>query len=202
MIPRLTSLVLVALVSWTAGCRKDQPAPLPEIHGTLPTFELVDQTGAPFASKSLIGKLWVVNTFFTSCRSICPPMMASLKRVATRLPASVPIVSISIDPDNDTAEVLARYAKDHGIDGTRWRLLTGDYSAIRALVVDGFRTALGTPPEHRTAGDDIEHSGKLMLIDGESRLRGWFSSDGPGTDALAAAVTALQAAATEAGGAR
>lgn len=191
---RHVAMIGVAVVALMAGCRKDTAAPQPEIHGTLPTFTLVDQAGSPFSSSSLAGKTWVVNTFFTSCRSICPPMMASLKRLAERLPASVPIVSISIDPDNDTPDVLTRYASDHGIDGTRWRLLTGDYPAIRALVVDGFRTALGTPPENRTAGDDIEHSGKLMLIDGEGRLRGWFSSDGPGTDSLVAAVTALQAA--------
>jgi protein SCO1/2 len=192
MSPRTVVLMWVLAVALMAGCRKDAVAPVPEIHGTLPAFALVDQAGAPFSSTSMVGKIWVVNTFFTSCRSICPPMMASLKRLAERLPTSVPIVSISIDPDNDTPDVLTRYASEHGIDGTRWRLLTGDYPAIRALVVDGFRTALGTPPENRTAGDDIEHSGKLMLIDGEGRLRGWFSSDGPGTDSLVAAVTALQ----------
>ncbi|MBT9559076.1 MAG: SCO family protein [Myxococcales bacterium] len=190
----LTTALALALM---AGCRKDAVVPLPEVHGTLPAFALTDQSGTPFSSTSLAGKTWVVNTFFTSCRSICPPMMASLKRLAEQLPKNVPIVSISIDPDNDTPDVLTRYAADHGIDGDRWRLLTGDYAAIRSLVVDGFRTALGTPPENRTAGDDIEHSGKLMLIDGEGRLRGWFSSDGPGTDSLVAAVTALQASSAE-----
>jgi protein SCO1/2 len=187
--------LLLVCVLLGVGCKKaPEPAhgaTAPEVYGTLPEFRFTDQAGRQFGTADLKGSVWVGNTFFTSCHSICPALMAAVKRLSTSL-EGVPVryVSFTVDPDNDTPEVLAAYAKKTGADGERWRLLTADYKDIRTLIVDGFKTALGTPPVGAAPSIDIEHSGKLFLVDGQGRLRGYFPSDGPGLEALAAAAKA------------
>ncbi len=184
---RRLALALVCLAA--IGCRKAPPAP--DDLGALPPFELIGTTGQPFGSRALLGRPYVLSTFFTSCRSICPAVMSAVRQLRARAP-DLRCVSVTIDPDNDTPAVLEAYGKSYGADGDGWRLLTGDYHAIRALLIGGFKTAVGeTPSRTGQAADDIEHSGKLMLVDGRGHLRGWFSSDAAGVEALLDATARL-----------
>jgi cytochrome oxidase Cu insertion factor (SCO1/SenC/PrrC family) len=91
-------------------------------------------------------------------------------------------VSISVDPEHDTPGVLADYAKGIGVDPARWTLLTGDPARIRSLVVDGFKTPLPPPATAAPGVIDIAHTGKLVLVDGEGRVRGYYGSDEMGLD--------------------
>ena len=188
------ALLLVPILTLAAGCKKDAPpAPaVPDTFGVIPAFAFVDAGKAPYGSADLAGKVWIANTFFTSCRSICPPLMLAVSELRTRL-ADTPVafVSITIDPDNDTPDVLTRYAVDRLYTAPNWRFITSSYEATRALVVDGFRTALGQAPKDRSDGTDIEHSAKLFLVDQTGHLRGWFSSDAKGLDAIEQAARQL-----------
>jgi protein SCO1/2 len=121
--------------------------------------------------------VWVAGFVFTRCPSSCPVVtkaMADLRESLDRGGLDVGMVSISVDPEHDTPEVLARHAADVGADGESWRWVTGDLRAIRALVVDGFRLGVG----HREpqAGDlyDIAHSTKLALVDSSGGVRGYY----------------------------
>jgi cytochrome oxidase Cu insertion factor (SCO1/SenC/PrrC family) len=91
-------------------------------------------------------------------------------------------VSISVDPEGDTPAVLTDYGKTLGVDSSRWTLLTGDPERIRQLVVEGFKTPIEPMPEGGAEPMDIAHTGKLVLVDGAGRIRGYYDSTEMGLD--------------------
>ena len=97
---------------------------------TIPDVELLDQDGRKvrFYTDMLKGKTVVINAFFTTCTSVCPPMNRNLEKVqealGDRLGRDVFIVSISVDPTTDTPTRLKEYAQRfHAKPG--WTFLTG-----------------------------------------------------------------------------
>ena len=87
--------------------------------GELPTFAFRDQRERPVSDASLRGSVNIVDFFFTSCPIACPKLTKRLAEVEQLLSernrdrASLPVrlVSISVDPENDTPAKLADYAK-------------------------------------------------------------------------------------------
>jgi protein SCO1/2 len=147
----LAALVICAACAANAAARQQaapRPAPPPrpaEVadphaghHMAEPTaaqkyfsdVELLDQDGRKvrFYSDMLKGKTVVINAFFTTCTSVCPPMNRNLEKVqealGDRLGKDVFIVSISVDPTTDTPPRLKEYAQRfHAKPG--WTFLTG-----------------------------------------------------------------------------
>jgi protein SCO1/2 len=158
----------------------------PPVLSQLPAFSLVGIDGKPFGSQDLRGQVYVASFFFTSCRSICPALMKGVARLqdgfAQRNVRGIRLVSITVDPEYDTPEILGEYAKTLGVDPERWTLLTGDPEAVRRLVVDGFKTPLVAPPPGGPGPIDIAHTGKLVLVDGSGRIRGYYGTDELGLD--------------------
>jgi protein SCO1/2 len=158
----------------------------PPVLSQLPEFSLVGADGKPYGSSELRGQVYVANFFFTSCRSICPAIMQGMRRLqdgfAQRNIEGVRLVSISVDPEHDTPEVLGEYAKGMGVDPLRWTLLTGDPEQVRRLVVDGFKTPVIPPAPGGPGPIDIAHTGKLVLVDGAGRIRGYYGTDELGLD--------------------
>ena len=161
------------------------PAP-PPVLGHVPPYTLTDSSGRPFGSVDLAGHAYVASFFFTSCPSICPALMRAVARLQDRYKAEmvegVRLVSISVDPAHDTPARLQAYAAGIGADPKRWTLLTGSPEQIRAVVVDGFKTAMSEPGTQTPDLIDITHSGKLVLVDAEGGLRGYYDSDEMGLD--------------------
>lgn len=169
-------------------CMRHVPEPLP-VTQEIPEFALIDQDGNPFGSAELEGTIYVVNFFFSSCPSICPQLMtamADLQDLVQQSGNDIHLVSITVDPENDTPEVLRAYGEEYGADFERWHLLTGDRDDIVALVVGGFKTAVGERTELEDPSVyDITHSAKLILVDGQGRQRGpYFDADEEGVDEI------------------
>ena len=158
----------------------------PPVLSKLPEFSLVGVDGKPFGSAELRGQVYIANFFFTSCRSICPALMKGVSRLqdafVQRNIDGIRLVSITVDPEHDTPEVLGAYAAALSVDPRRWTLLTGDPDQVRGLVVDGFKTALFPPKPDSPPPLDIAHSGKLVLVDGAGQIRGFYDSDELGLD--------------------
>ena len=118
----------------------------PPVLGRVPAWTLTDSAGRPFGSTDLRGEVYVVSFFFTRCPSICPALMRGVARLQegfdSRGDEGIRLVSISVDPEHDTPEVLRGYAATHGVREARWTLLTGDPEDVRRLVVDGLKTPL------------------------------------------------------------
>ena len=153
----------------------------PPVLSQLPAFSLVGMDGKPYGSAELRGQVYVANFFFTSCRSICPAIMQGMARLqagfAERGIRGIRLVSISVDPEHDRPEVLSMYAKGMGVDPERWTLLTGDAERVRSLVVDGFKTPMVSAPAGGPEPIDIAHTGKLVLVDGLGRIRGYYDTN-------------------------
>ncbi|HET7880695.1 MAG TPA: SCO family protein [Acetobacteraceae bacterium] len=82
------------------------------------------------------GKILLINFFFTDCDNVCPIATDNLVRVqellGDRVGKDIRMVSISLQPEHDTPEVMAAYSKKHGI-GPGWYLLTGGRDDIELL---------------------------------------------------------------------
>jgi protein SCO1/2 len=174
-VPLLLTLIFVAavLVSQSkkrlaaqgiaGGPARVERAKMPE--NFLPAFQFVDQMGQPFGAKDLADKWWVAGFIFTNCASTCPPMTQSMKRVQEAIaggPDGIKLVFFTVDPDNDTPEVLALFAERHDVDPHRWRLLTGDREAIWSLARDSFK--VGVAPGDEKSVEPILHSERFMLV--------------------------------------
>jgi len=161
------------------------PEPPPVLF-PLPAYSLTDQDGKPFGSAELRGQVYIVSFFFTSCRSICPAVMHGMARLqegyADRKIQGIRLVSISVDPEHDTPEVLRDYASRLKVDPARWTLLTGDTERVRAIVVDGFKTPMDAIPESGATPMDIAHTGKVALVDGQGNVRGFYDTNDMGLD--------------------
>lgn len=138
----------------------------------LPVFELTDQSGAEFGSRELAGVTWIGCFVFTRCAGPCPRITADMAWLQDELAGSdVELVSFSVDPRFDTPEVLTRYAQGFDADFERWHFLTGPQLEVVELVQQGFWQAVDINPEGL-----ITHSGSLVVVDGQGRLRGVYDS--------------------------
>ncbi len=161
-----------------------------------PGFALIDQDGEPFGSEQLLGSPYVVAFIFTRCRAVCPIMTMQMAMLQDQLDGQaalddVKLVSVSVDPDYDTPEVLTAFAERYHADPARWRFLTGpDRSAVWPMVEEGFKLPLEDTPENTAM--PISHSSKLVLVDGAGMIRGYYSgTDGEGQAALMDALHAV-----------
>jgi len=95
---------------------------------TIPDVKLLDANGAGVSLRNeLDDKPVILNFIFTSCGAICPVMSTTFSQVQTALGPErdkVRMVSISIDPEQDTPAVLKAYAGKYSA-GPQWQLLTG-----------------------------------------------------------------------------
>ena len=148
------------------GVSEEQP--LPKI-APAPAFALTSQDGQRIALADLRGKVVAVTFIFTFCSATCPvltPMMSLVQdRLGPDFGTNVAFVSITIDPERDTSEVLKLYAQMHGADVPGWSFLTGKASVIQDLTR---RYGVFTS---KTADGDIEHSFLTSIIDRHGILR-------------------------------
>ena len=161
---------------------------------TLPSFSLTDQTGQTFASDQLAGKIWIGNFIFTRCPATCPIQTANLSALQPRLQqldggkGNIHLLSITVDPEYDTPNILSEYAARADADTEHWHFLTGAREEIWPLCKQGFKLAVGdNPPE---ANSLIMHSSKLILVDGQGRIRGFF--EGTTEEGVSAAFDGVQ----------
>ncbi|MDC0637767.1 SCO family protein [Flavobacteriaceae bacterium] len=138
--------------------------------GAAPDFSLTNQHEETITSQDMIGKVYVLEFFFTTCPSICPVMSQNLLQVQDAFfdNQDVGIISISINPDYDQPKVLRDYAQQYGMKHPNWHLLTGDRNDIYALANAGFNLYVGPGSE---VDGGFEHSGFFALIDGNGKIR-------------------------------
>jgi protein SCO1/2 len=143
-----------------------------------PPFELFSHRGQVVSSQTLKGKVYVANFIFTTCRTVCPLMTARMVQLQRALrEAPVEFISFSVDPRNDTAEALRRYAESWAPDESRWQLLVTDERSL-AAVAGGFH--ITARPNEPGAVDAVMHSSVFVVVDGSGAVRGVFESDHPG----------------------
>jgi protein SCO1/2 len=138
--------------------------------GPAPKFELTDQNKVKISNKAYIGKVYVLEFFFSTCPSICPIMNKNMVTIEKEFAneKDFGIASISINPENDTPEVLKAHAEKLGVTSANWHFLTGDKDYIFELANKGFNLYVGE--NNKTLGN-FEHSGLFALIDKKGNIR-------------------------------
>jgi protein SCO1/2 len=141
----------------------------------VPAFSFINQNGDTITEAVMNDKVVVVDYFFTTCKTICVDMTRNLKRVQDKFESEdhrdVLILSHTVDPETDSVKQLFNYMLEKDINTKIWHLLTGDKKALYNQARNGyFITALqgdGGP-------NDFIHTEKLILIDKEHRIRGYY----------------------------
>ncbi len=136
----------------------------------VPEFNFVNQNAELVSNSDYIGKVYIVEFFFTTCTTICPIMNTNLIHIQNSFTkfSDFGIASFSINPEYDTVDILNQYANENGIVNSNWNLMTGDRSEIYKLANDGFNLYTAASSDFI---DGFEHSGYFALIDKQGFIR-------------------------------
>ena len=148
-------------------------------------FELTSQNNSSLRLSDFNGDIKLVNFFFSRCGTVCPILNSNLARVQETFKGdrSIQLLSISVDPEYDTPEVLGTYAKEFGGSSlSNWHFLTGDKTYIYNLAIKDFKLPFSDASVYTDELLDVDemfiHSEKVLLLDGENFVRGIYD----GTD--------------------
>lgn len=183
-------LVTVALMIALGARRPAPPAPTVPDQGlegmSFPEFALVDQNGTPQTQALLDGHYTIVDFMFTNCPMICPAMTGRMAELqATLADTGVRFASLSLDPANDTPDVLREYASHFGADHSTWTFLTGDRERVWSIVTDALHFELREMSENQitlangSKMPNILHPTRFILVGPRRQILGLYSYGEP-----------------------
>ena len=161
-----------------------------------PGFSLTDQAGQQLTNEDMRGKIVLYNFAYSNCPEPCGELDHIMRAVQDGLPEAmtggvpVQLVTISIDPQRDTPEVLQAYAEKAGADAATWHFATTSNTALlKTIIGAGFEV-------YYQAGDDgnFELSPSFVLVDGWGIIRGeyQFVTSPPDAARILRHITVLQ----------
>lgn len=167
----LVTLVVFGIATFGLARLNHRP-PLP-VMGEVPEFQLTSHQGNSIRRSRLDGSVWVADFFFTSCAGPCPKMTEQMQRVqkAFAQETDVKLVSFTVDPETDTAQLLAEYAKGWDAIEGKWFFVTGEKKALYALARKGFKV---TAQPGDGGPHDFIHTTRFILVDRKGRIRGYY----------------------------
>ena len=152
---------------------------LPQL-GPAPEFSLTSSEEKELNSAELKGKVWVVNFFTTRCQKACANQAKEIDTLS-RIFEGAHFLSISLDPDHDSPEVLKDFAAKHAAPHVNWHFLVGEKNRVTELMKQGFVINPSTVAQ--------SPSDQIVLIDREGMIRGYYDSADP--DAMEALKHAI-----------
>lgn len=172
--------LLAAAATLLGACNRTPDPPL-DVLWPVPAFSLTDQTSATVTHTQLEGRVWATDFFFTACPAICPLLTRAMGQVrdavADELAAGdAALVGFSLQPENDTPQVLAAYGASHGATPGQWYLLTGERAAIWKISEFGFKLGVDAIDD---PSNPISHNGKISLVDRRGQVRGIYEGLDP-----------------------
>ncbi len=150
------------------------PAPFLGVIRQAPDFTLLDRRGEPVALSKLQGKTVLLSFVFTQCTTACPLLTQQMRRVQTGLakaglfPARVALLSVTIDPERDTAEALDRYAQRFDAR-PGWYFLREQPERLQPMLAEYNEWTRKLPD------GDLDHPARVYLIDPAGRVREIYS---------------------------
>jgi len=166
----------VAIIPSTDGTKETDT-----LYYTVPAFAFTNQYNREISDADYAGRIYVADYFFTTCPTICPVMSSQLSRLQAQLIESnllgdVKLLSHTVDPENDTPEVLRAYAERLNADSANWNFVTGSQDDLYYQAKFGYYlTALPSD----TAAGGFFHSDTFVLVDRQGHIRGYY--DGTST---------------------
>jgi cytochrome oxidase Cu insertion factor (SCO1/SenC/PrrC family) len=195
----------VGLAAWGLHASRSAPRPSEtsleglDRYGRVPAFTLMERSGRRVSRDDLLGHVAVIDFIYTECTETCPTQSLQFAQLQRRFAGEpgLRLVSITVDPEHDTPEVLRQYADRYGATD-RWWFLTGDKRGIYCLARDGFRLAVSDPrateplacgatswlaparawASHGSAGL-LMHSARVALVDRDAEIRAYHLATDP-----------------------
>jgi protein SCO1/2 len=135
-----------------------------------PDFLLTNQDSILISNDDMIGKVYVLEFFFTRCPDICIEMNQNMKLLDEEFGDSKDfgIISITIDPNNDTPSILKKYSEALDVKSQNWHFLTGEKDYIYDLANIGFNIFAN---QNSNFVGGFEHQGYFALIDKDGYIR-------------------------------
>ena len=149
-----------------------------------PGFSFTDYNGQRLTNEDLRGKIVLYTFTYTTCQDDCAQSGAIMQAVQAELAQrqlSVPVelVTISFDPENDTAQRLAAYAAQYEADPTRWHIVTGEAVPLKQVIGGGFTTYY-TPNNNKA----FDFDPAFILVDGWGIMRAEYRTATPSVDLI------------------
>jgi protein SCO1/2 len=144
----------------------------------VPKFSLLDQDSLDLGYARFSERIFIVDFFFTTCSTICPIMTSELVKLQGRLyekglGEEIQFLSVTIDPNTDSPQVLKSYAENKGCNLNSWALGTGEIEYVDELSKEGFFLAVDRNAAYQ---DGIIHSSQVILIDENRHVRGSYDA--------------------------
>ncbi|MGC1480999.1 MAG: SCO family protein [Chthoniobacterales bacterium] len=155
---------------------KPNADPMPAI-AEVPAFSFTSQSGETMTREDLAGDVWIANFIFTRCPGPCPVMSSRMQELQAAIEGKgggVRLVSVTVDPEHDTPEVLREYSERYGADPEVWKFLTGDPEEVTDFVQKGMLQPLAK------GDDDLPvHSQRFLVVDAEGQIRAFHDLNDP-----------------------
>jgi len=166
--PLLIAILVLAWPALGAAHEAQDDKRLPVI-GPAPSFALISQDGAPVTLAALRGKIVAVSFIYTECPDICPLLTQKMVQVQDELGADfgkkIAFVSITLNPQHDTPEVLKDYAQFWGAKLAGWSFLTGSPEAVRDIT---HRYGVFVA---KNEDGSVDHTQLTSIVDAEGAMR-------------------------------
>ena len=149
------------------------------LYHTIKPIDFINQDGAFLAFADLKRKIIIVNFFYTRNQNLNATLNKRLKSLYDEYKGNkiIKFVSITVDSQFDKPVVLKQYARSLKIDTKQWYFLTGDNAQVFDLAKNQFYVNA-----HKVKDGDFIVSEKLILLDAEHRIRGYY--DGTSVSAI------------------
>ncbi len=192
-------------------------SPLPILNDNVQPFSFTDQNGKPVTEKTVEGKVYVTEYFFTTCKGICPIMNANMRRVydAYKEESDFMIISHTCMPETDSVPLLKAYEakmingklvkkeggaykieydttqfRSHPVVNLNWSFVTGDKSALYKMARQGYLIDNNKPDSLQNIANQFIHTQFFALVDKNRRVRAIY--DGLKEDEIQKLVTDIK----------
>jgi len=159
---------------WTPEWIDKTDSQYQQIH-RIPQFKFKNQEGEMISNKTVEGKIYIANFFFTSCRGICPKMTSNMYvlQEAFKLDTTILFLSHSVTPESDSVSILKKYAIENKVNSKQWHLLTGPTKEIYDLAKKQYFA--GDTIGYYQTGNEFLHTENFILVDQKQRIRGVYN---------------------------
>ncbi|SFG63369.1 SCO family protein [Pedobacter insulae] len=147
------------------------------IYHTIGDFKLTNQFGAPISWNKRAGKIFLIDLFHATDRGVAVDYASKAMAGFSKMYASntmLHFLSVSINPTEDTPEVLKEYGETIAANHDRWDLLTGDSTAVYQLINKGL--FLDAVKDVKGGETKFTYSNLFVLVDSQHRIRGYYEA--------------------------
>jgi cytochrome oxidase Cu insertion factor (SCO1/SenC/PrrC family) len=147
-------------------------------------LNVINRDGKEVSLGMLRHHVYVTGYQYADCPAGCLGMASMMKLLDDKFGDNpvFKLVSISVNPKDDTPEKMNAWVKDKGVDSEDWWFLTGDPDTIAKYMISEFKfyaTEEITDPGIRASQGPFAHDQRLALVDGDANIRGYYDVMNP-----------------------